>query len=703
MNPKDRIEQKLRAALAALGATPTPSETIGLEVPKDEKMGDFALPCFAWAKSLRRPPPQIAQQLADHLRTELPLDLVSQVQAVGPYVNFTLNKASLAADLLPRVLTGEFLSPLATQQERVMIEYSQPNTHKDFHVGHTRNACLGSSLVEIYRHCGYQVVAANYIGDVGAHIARCLWYLTERYKGPVPDVQRGAFLEKMYVEGSRLLDFYRLTRAPHPGVITARVENIAEHPSEDRFRVLTVHDGNSAHTVVCAGSGFSRGDVVAYAAVGSRVGGRDVAMQNKGGVASDGMICSEAEISMGESRDKICVFPAETPLGREIADVLRHPDVDLDGADSVVELMRSRTEAVRKILRDLESGEPRMTMLWKDTRQWSLEAFDEIYRWMGFKFDHVFFESDVGDAGKDLVKKAYKQGILVLSDGAIGARLEHVSLPFFILLKSDGTGLYSTKDLALAEIKFEKFKIDRSIYVVDAAQSLHFAQVFATLQLLGFKNADKCRHLAYARVDAKDGKMSSRDGNAIYFWQLREQILAKIKTEFLDKYRGEWPDDEIDATAHRIAVATIKYGMLNQDNNKNIAFDLDEWTARTGNSGPYLMYAYARTRSILREAGSYRPPQDGAMLAHASEQALIRKLADFPEVVRRAADRCEPQMLCIYTYDVAKEFSSFYTHCPVLRADSPAVRDARLALVEATGLVIRKALELLGIQTVERM
>lgn len=675
-----------------------------LEVPRSRDMGDHAFPCFFLAKALRKGPPMIAADLAKILEPWVRGDDgIAEVQAVGPYVNFFVNKADLAAQVVPAILNGEFTEPRPRSGQRTMIEYSQPNTHKAFHVGHMRNVALGDALVRIAEWSGDEVVAANYIGDVGAHIAKCLWYYRTQFSGDVPATLRGEFLGDLYAKASDLLDPTLLTRAPHPKIRTARVTAIEPHPSNDKWQVVQVDSGSSKHSVVCGGSGFAVDDIVAYAPQGSSVGGRRVEVADKKGVPSDGMICSEKEISLGDDRNTIHVFPPDTPLGEEIIELMRIEGALPDDV-RVQDVIAEREQGVTSVLKALEAGEPELTALWKETRQWSLDDFDAIYDWVGARFDHCFYESDVGDSGKAIVKEYYEKGVFVQSDGAIGADLTPFKLPFFLLLKSNGTGLYSTKDLALAQLKFDKFKIDNSVYVVGDEQSLHFQQVFKTLEMMGYERARNCFHLAYGMVSVPSGKMSSRKGNMILFSALKEGLTTTIRERFLDKYTGEWPEAEIEEAARRIAIATIRYGMLNQDSKKGIVFDMDRWTDQSGNTGPYMMYAYARTRSILNRIGDYdRSAADWSLLTHETEQNLLRRLGTFHEVVATAAERYEPSGICVFLYELAKDLSRMYAACSAVHAETETLKVTRAAVIEATGLVLRQGLALIGIETLERM
>jgi arginyl-tRNA synthetase len=200
--------------------------------------------------------------------------------------------------------------------------------------------------------------------------------------------------------------------------------------------------------------------------------------------------------------------------------------------------------------------------------------------------------------------------------------------------------------------------------------------------------------------------MSSRKGNVIRMSSLRQRLISKVNEEFLDKYKGEWPEGERQEAARRIALATMRYGMLNLDNNSQVVFDMDAWTSRTGNTGPYLMYAYARTRSILRELGESDDAFASAqweLLTHETELDVLRYLNEYHETLRFACERYSPHIVCAYAYELSKRFSRMYQNCSVLHAETPELKRARTGLVQATGLVIKHALSLLGIETLERM
>jgi arginyl-tRNA synthetase len=223
---------------------------------------------------------------------------------------------------------------------------------------------------------------------------------------------------------------------------------------------------------------------------------------------------------------------------------------------------------------------------------------------------------------------------------------------------------------------------------------------------MGYEQVKKCFHCSYAQVVTPEGKMSSRKGTVILMSALKERLLSKINSEFLDKYIGEWPDAERHEAARRIALATMRYGMLNVDNNSLVVFDMEAWTSKTGNTGPYMMYAYARTRSILRELGMENLELANAkwdLLIDETEVDVLRLINEYHAVLESACERYSPHLLCAYVYDLAKRFSRMYQNCSVLHAETAELKLARAALVCATGLVIQHGLSMLGIETVERM
>lgn len=571
---------KIREALKELGASVDAVTDVDLceqlVEPPNADLGDLAFGCFILAKHLKKAPPALAQEL----KAKLVLDHnLLKAEAAGPYLNLTLSPKFVGETLLNDIRSGaHFKKKLTENTPKSMIEFSQPNTHKEIHVGHMRNASLGDSLVRLLRYSGYEIISSTYPGDVGTHVAKCLWYLKYVNKEPIPATQKGEWLGKIYSTANLLL------------------EDQLGTPQE------------------------------------------------------------------ADNREKLTM-----------------------------------------ILKQLEAKKGEFYELWKETRQWSIELMKKVYAWAGVEFDQWFWESEVDSPSVDYVKKLFADGKLVKSEGAIGMDLEADKLGFCLLLKSDGTGLYATKDVELARRKFESFKIEKNIYVVDVRQELHFKQVFKVLEKLGFPQAKDCFHLKYNFVELPDGAMSSRKGNVVLLSSLIVNMEQTIKTNFLSRYENEWSKEEINLIATQVAQGAIKYGMLRMDTNKKIVFDMNEWIKLDGESGPFIQYSCARIQSLVRKLGPVQAQVDWSLLTHSGERKLMQSLMSFHSLVLGAAENYKPHLLCTYLYDLAKRFNAFYHDCSIGHAETEALKQARLALSESTGAVLKQGLGLLGIPTPEKM
>ncbi len=290
--------------------------------------------------------------------------------------------------------------------------------------------------------------------------------------------------------------------------------------------------------------------------------------------------------------------------------------------------------------------------------------------------------------------------VLVHIDEKLGLKKEKYRTN--IILRSDGTTLYLTKDLALAKEKFEKFHVDRSIYVIDVRQSLHLQQTFKILELWGFKQADKCYHLGYGFVSLPEGAMSARRGRLALFKDVADEAMRKVHKE-IDQKNPDLPADERDAVAKQVGLGALVYAMLSVDNNKDIVFYLDEALNFDGHTGPYIQNAHVRASSILRKASKLPQEFSFDYPLNNQEILLIDLVSRFPAVVEQAANEYRPLVMANFAYDLANAFHSFYHASPVLQAETEVLRNSRLWLVAATRQTLANALRLLDIAAPEVM
>lgn len=556
---KKELENSLRKNI-------DPENKLDIEIvfsrPPDFKLGDMATPLsFELAKKLKKNPIQIAKDIAETI--VLPKG-IEKAETTGGYINFFFDRKYFSKETIKKIIIDDKnYGKGGKKKEKVMVEYSQPNTHKSFHIGHLRNVCLGDSLSNIMEFSGYETVRSNYIGDVGAHVAKCIWGYMKFYDGIIPKENKGDFLGKVY---------------------------------------------------------------------------------------------SEADKKLKESEEY--------------------------------------QEEYKTVLKNLYDEDKRTMEIWSMTRQWSLEEFNRIYDELGVNFDIFLYESEVKEEGTKIARELLEKSIATNKDGAVIVDLKEFGLDEFVILRSDGTALYSTKDLALAKRKFEDFKIDLSLYVVGSEQKFYFKQLFKTLELMGFSQAKRCYHLSYELVMLEEGKMSSREGNVVLYSELKEFV----KKEALNQVR-ERNISNAENISEIVTIGALKYSMM-KDNNKRIIFNWKKALDFEGDTAPYIQYAHARASSILNKIDGLNLEFDIDYL-NEKEYKLLFMLSEFPEIVHKASVDYRPDYVSNYVYDVAKCFNEFYHECHVLNAETN--KEFRIALVKSTKIVLRNSLNLLGIKAPEEM
>jgi arginyl-tRNA synthetase len=501
----------------------------------------------------------------------------SRVEAVKGYLNLYYEPGVFSQRVIDTAIEQEKdFGRGESKGEKVMVEFSQPNTHKAMHVGHLRTMMLGDAISNILEFAGYDVVRANYLGDYGKDVVKWIWNYKKRHQGE-------------------------------------------KRPDKDVTRWM--------------------GDLYA------------------------------------EATQKL--------------------EEDPDGEKEIIDLF-SRWEA----------RDPEVYGLWEETRQWSLDGFNEIYDILDIRFDRAYCESEMEPLSKPIVEDLIKRGIaiderseggtvIVKLDELLG--LEEETYRVLVLLRSDSTSLYGAWDLALAQKKFEDFDLDKSVYVVDVRQSLHFKQVFKTLELAGWDKVDKVYHLPYEVVNLPGNvTMSSREGTVVLLENLiREAIQRAI--EVGEERNPDLDEETRQVVAKAVAIGAIKFPLLARENTKIATFDWETALDFTGHSAPYIQYAFVRANSLLKKLeGSLPSNLEPTHEMDQREVKLIEMVSRWPDVVQKSAEEYKTLSITNYAFELAKSFNEFYNHCPVLKAE-PETRAVRLRLVAASREAIRNALTILGI------
>jgi arginyl-tRNA synthetase len=615
---KDHLAQRMSAIL-------------GVKVERDDfmrppkpEMGDVAFGCFEAAKTLNANPAEIAKKAAAEFGSDM--RFVEKVEAQGPFVNVTLAPGEFIQRLvLDAEYEGErYASSNAGAGKKIMFEYAQPNTHKEMHVGHVRNLALGSSIVAILRHVGWNVITASYHGDVGAHVAKCLWQFVEQG---------------------------RASAAEDADAVGATSRLVQAHASRKR----------------------------------------------KGGKKSTDQKSPVMNLSMYEVRTMIEAIPRERRTGKYLGDLYSQATREL-AADP------DQKEIVSRVQQALEGDDPVWHKLWQETRRWSLDEFIVLFEEFGVDIERQYLESEVMGEGQKIVDELLKKGVARESEGAIVVDLEDADLGVFLIRKSDGTSLYATKDLALAEFKLEEYpKIERSVMLVDNRQTQYLRQLFETLKRMGYPIPNE--HVNYEFVTLKGGAMSSREGNIVTYQDFRDQAYKYAWDQTKARHEA-WSQGQVNYTAWSLALAGMKFGMLRQDSDKVYTFDMKEALSFEGDTGPYVQYTAVRLNSILRRAdypdirGKEEP--NCRVLTAPQEKRLALDIARFCEAAARAAQEMRPNIIANWCLETARDANAFYRDLPVLEAES-GVREARIRLVYAARDVLTIGLKLLGIPVPEEM
>jgi arginyl-tRNA synthetase len=650
---------------------------------------------------------ELAETVAEHIRAS---GRFPTVEAANGYINISYDAQAMTITLIREALEQNDTYGHAvpgSRGERVMIEHSQLNTHKAAHVGHLRNICLGVAMTNISTAGGFTTMPVTYIGDIGRHVIRCLWCYSTFHQGeePAGNASRGRWLGELYVEAGARLGF-------RDDVLSFLKKLVQEDP-------VFVESIDGLLKALWASDTPVDGEDIAYLL---------------------GKITTDGEIKPDELIDENVLVAFWPILGHQLraeADgriTLANGETDDESLEAARAAAAERFATWQQLDEHMaewwpqvpqwlidekatfqlwETKDPAFVQLWETTRQWSMDELEAIFEEFGAHFDVWFSESEVEEDGRKIARELLQRGIAEISDGLPVVKIDeklglvqetYRTMP---ILRSDGSTLYSTKDLALAQRKFQQYDVDRAIWVVDVRQSLYFDQITKILELYGFEQAQNNFHYGYEFVTLPNGIMSSRRGNAPMLEDVRNAMMERALSVIREK-NPTLPEDEQQKVAHDVAIGSIKYVMLARDGNKVIVFDPDEALSFEGHAAPYIQYAHARACRILEHAGvtdeDILASLDTAdySSAQAEELSLLQQISAFPETVQRAATEYRPLHITNYVFELAKRFNDFYHACPVLQAE-PNVRQARLGLVTATRLTLRNGLALLGIAAPTQM
>ena len=645
------LEDLKTQALVSLELDPALSPRLALAPSPDPEVGDWGFPVFALQGPMKAAlegvagkerAGHIAQKVAQAIEGLIQEDaLVSQVRVEGAYVNLTLDPTALAQIVLGQALEqqGAFGSGFVEQPERVMIEFSAPNTNKPQHLGHVRNNLIGQSVANTLAAAGHEVIPVNLINDRGIHICKSMlaYKLTGEGKTPESEgIKPDHFVGKYYVDFNTMF-------------------------MQEYAQWQTTPEAHEHLRLWREGKGSKR----ALKKLGEHPAEEDVARAFF-------------------SEYKNTYFNTESALGAQ----------------------------TKQMLLDWERGDADVRALWRTMNDWVFEGFDQTYAMMGIEFDHVYYESQTYKLGRDIVLDGVERGLFDrLENGAVAVPLKKIGLkgPDKILLRSDGTTMYTTQDLGTAMARFDGYDLDRMIYVVGDAQEHHFKQLFGILALLREDLKGTCTHLGYGMVDLPTGKMSSRTGQAIHADDLIAQNIELAREQILSRPNPP-EDDVVDQRARALGLAGLKFFILDYNAKTRFVYDPAASIDPQGRSGVYLLYAYARIHSIVEGVGGWPSLSDEqrraaiAALGTPQEMDVVRALQNWPRMMEVAARTLDPSKITEGLYELTRAFSSLYNdRAHIIKNIEGARRDGLLLLLQSVVFALQSGLRLLGIEPIERM
>ncbi len=365
-------------------------------------------------------------------------------------------------------------------------------------------------------------------------------------------------------------------------------------------------------------------------------------------------------------------------------------------------------QAIRELTVKWEAGDPEVRQLWKQMNGWVYAAMEQTFQRLGISFDTYYYESEVYLKGKETVEEGLKNGIFFQkADGSVWIDLSEEGLDEKLVLRKDGTSIYITQDLAIADAKYDQYKMNRSIYVVGNEQEYHFKVLFSILTKLGKSYSEGLYHLSYGMVDLPSGKMKSREGTTVEADDLMDQMneTAKSATMELGKTEG-MSEEELEELYRTIGLGALKYFLVKVDPKKRILFNPAESVDIHGHTGPFIQYAYTRTAAIRKKASdaqAFEPGMIPESEIHEHERLLLRKLYQYPMVLSDAGESYNPAMIANYVYELAKDYNRFYHGDKIIQSELPITSAYRLAISNLTGKVLKSGMKILGISLPERM
>lgn len=597
-SPTFMIQQLLKnhiaSALLHLYDLQINENQIVVENTKPEFEGDFTFVVFSILKQSKKGPEQTAQEIGNYLKDNC--SQVSNFNVIKGFLNLSLHANFWFSFINETYNKPQFGIVSAPSGQKILVEYSSPNTNKPLHLGHVRNNLLGFAVSQILKANGHQVITCNLVNDRGIHICKSMFAWMQFGNNETPETAN--------LKGDHLVGKYYVI-----------FDKIYKKEIEE--------------------------------------------------LVATGLSPEEAEKK----------------------------------APAII--------AAQELLQKWEANDEETVAVWKKMNGWVYDGFAVTYKKLGVQFDKFYYESNTYILGKDIVQQGLQQGTFFKKDdGSIWIDLTDDGLDQKLLLRGDGTSVYITQDIGTAELKYDDFNCEKSVYVVGNEQDYHFKVLKLICEKLNKPFAKGIYHLSYGMVELPHGRMKSREGTVVDADDLIDGMIATATetTKALGKTDGI-PEADLANLYEMIGMGALKYFLLKVDPKKKMMFNPEESIDFQGNTGPFIQYTHARIKSILRNVNNIDFSHFDASHTTLSEpeRKLLFAVYQYPIAIADAGKDMSPGIICNYTFDLAKAFNHFYHECPVIKEENISQRNFRIQLVTLTAHIIKSSFALLGIEVPEKM
>ncbi|MDJ1499233.1 arginine--tRNA ligase [Xanthocytophaga agilis] len=685
------LQTQISQALSELFSIHVPSEEVLLQATRKDFEGSHTFVTFQIAKQVRKSPVEVGQQLGDYLQQKG--TAVSRFNVVQGFLNLVLSDA-VWIELFKSIQANTSYGFQPANGQKVMVEYSSPNTNKPLHLGHLRNNFLGYSIAQILKANGYEVMKTNIVNDRGIHICKSMLAYQKFGNGETP--------ESSNMKGDKLVGKYYVE-------FDKQLKNQTQPFLQEAYNQTFTSYSEAEQTVIKKSlekieklEGFVPPLKAKIDKTQLNTELAELITEWETGLEKTSSIIKELETVEG-------LKGAEKELLATLRKINKLEGEINDEKDEIKGIAQNKTEIMKEaqqMLLKWEQGDPETVALWKKMNGWVYVGFDVTYKRMGVDFDKFYYESNTYLLGKEIVNEGLEKGIFFKKEnGSVWIDLTEVGLDEKLLLRGDGTSVYMTQDLGLADLKHTDFPMDKSVYVVGNEQDYHFKVLFSILQKLGRPYAEGLYHLSYGMVDLPSGKMKSREGTVVDADDLMNEMVetAEERSKDLSKVE-EFPEEERTQLFNMVGIGALKYFLLKVDPVKRMLFNPDKSIDLHGNTATFIQYTHARISTIVRKSQEFTLVDVPTFYTlHEAETDLVILLGEFPNVIKDAGNKYAPSTIANYCYEMAKSYNRFFDLCSIFKADTPEQMSFRVALSAEVGKVIKKGMNLLGIQVPDRM